>query len=208
MVGVAAAARYRNVTEAGDDIFVPYRQAAPPTNYVVIRGSRPAEELAALVRRTVVEIDPNQAVTGVATLASLIDRNTARHRFNMILLLWFAACAMILAGTGVYSVIAESVVVRRREIAIRSVLGASKPRLVREMVYRALIFVVAGEVVGFGFVAGLGRLAAGLLYGVTPRDPVVLGLVMSFLFAVSLVAAIGPAWVAAGRDPNAALHES
>jgi len=68
--------------------------------------------------------------------------------------------------------------------------------------------VVAGEVAGFGFVAGLGRLAAGLLDGLTPRDPVVLGLVMSFLFVVSLLAALGPAWVAAGRDPNAALHES
>jgi putative ABC transport system permease protein len=207
VVGVCASARYRNVTESGDDIFVPYLQSEAPTNYVVIRGSRPAEELAALVRRTLAGMDPNQAVAGVATLGSLIDRNTARHRFNMILLLWFGACALILAATGVYSVIAEGVAVRRREIAIKTVLGARKSRLVREIVYRALVFVLAGEALGVGAVAGLGRLGSDLLYGVSPGDPVLLGWVLAFLFVVSLGAALWPAWAAAGRDPNAVLHQ-
>jgi len=121
VVGVCSSARYRSVTESGDDIFVPYLQSNVPTNYVVIRGSRPSEELGTLVRRTLAEIDPNQAIAGVATIGTLIDRNTARHRFNMILLLWFGACAVILAATGVYSVIAEGVTLRRREIAIKTV---------------------------------------------------------------------------------------
>src|SRR5258708_19694461 len=93
-------------------------------------------------------LDPNPAVAGVGALGNLIERNTARHRFNMILLLWFGACAVILAATGVYSVIAEGVAVRKREIAIKTVLGARKSRLVREMVYRALVFLLAGEAVG------------------------------------------------------------
>jgi hypothetical protein len=206
VVGVSASARYRSVTEYGDDIFVPYLQSTVPTNYVVIRGSGPPEELAALVRRTLAGLDPNQAVAGVATLGDLIDRNTARHRFNMILLLWFGACAVILAATGVYSVIAEGVAVRRREIAIKTVLGARKPRLVRDMVSRALVFVVAGEAVGVFCVTGLSRFGTELLYGVSPRDPVLLGSVLIFLFVVSLFSALGPAWVAAGRDPNPALQ--
>src|ERR1700730_6040095 len=208
VIGVCASARYRSVTQSGDDIFVPYLQSGVPTNYVVIRGSRPAGDLAALARRTLARIDPNQAVADVATLGSLIDRNTARHRFNMILLLWFGACAVILAATGVYSVIAEGVAVRRREIAIKTALGARKPQLVREIVYRALIFVLAGEAVGLCCIAGLGRLGSELLYGVSPRDPVILGSVVTFLFVVSLGAAVGPAWVSAGRDPNAALQET
>ncbi len=159
-----------------------------------------------MVRRTLAGLDPNQAVAGVATLGSLIDRNTARHRFNMILLLWFGVCAVILAATGVYSVIAEGVAVRRREIAIKTVLGARKPRLVRDMVSRALVFVLAGEAVGLFCVAGLSRLGSELLYGVSPRDPMLLGSVLIFLFVVSLVSALGPAWVAAGRDPNPALQ--
>ena len=98
--------------------------------------------------------------------------------------------------------------VRRREIAIKTVLGARKPLLVREIVYRALVFVLAGEAVGLCCIAGLGKLGSELLYGVSPRDPAILGLVLTFLFVVSLGAAVGPAWVAAGRDPNAALQET
>jgi ABC-type antimicrobial peptide transport system permease subunit len=153
-------------------------------------------------------LDPNQAVSDVVTLGTLIARNTARHRFNMILLLWFGACALILAATGVYSVIAEGVAARRREIAIKTVLGARKPRLVREIVYRALLFVLAGETVGLSCMIALGRLGSDLLYGVSARDPVLLGCVVGFLFVVSLGAALGPAWAAAGRDPNRSLHET
>ena len=208
IVGVAASARYRSVTQAGDDIFLPYLQAAPPTNYIVIRGPRPPEELASAVRRTLAQLDPSQAVSAVATLGTLIDRNTARHRFNMILLLWFGCCAVLLAATGVYSVIAEGVAARGREIAIKSVLGARKFRLVREMVFRALAYVAAGEALGVCCTAALTRLAAELFYGVSPHDPMVLTGVLAFLFAVSLAAALGPAWMAAGADPNTVLHQS
>jgi predicted permease len=208
VVGVCADARYRNITETGADIFVPYRQATAPTNYVVIRGTRPAIELAALVRRTLAAIDPTQAVASVATIGELIDRNTARHRFNMVLLLWFGVCAALLAATGVYSAIVEGVAARGREIAIRTALGAGRPRLVREMLTPALVFVLAGEAVGLGGAVALGALASELLYRVSSRDPAILLPVLVFLFVVSLAAAFRPAWVAAGADPTASLRDS
>ncbi len=199
VVGVAGDARYRDVTQAGADLFVPYLQASASTNYLVIRGTRPAGELAALVRRTLAALDPAQAIAGVATLGEMIDRNTARHRFNMILLLWFAACAAVLAGTGIYSVIAESVAARRREIAIRNALGAGRARLVRDIVSAAMVFVLAGEAAGVASAVALGTEASGLLYGVSPRDPAILGAVLAFLFGVSLASAFYPAWIAS-RD--------
>src|SRR6202035_5299916 len=82
VIGVSADARYRSITQAGADIFVPYLQASAPTNYLVIRGAG-----AEVVRRALTEIDPNQAVVSVATIGELIDKNAARHRFNMVLLL-------------------------------------------------------------------------------------------------------------------------
>src|SRR5204863_8529173 len=103
--------------QPGTDLFVPYSQAWQPTNYVVIRGASSAAELAALVRRTLAGIDSTQAIAGIATIGELIDASAARHRFNMILLLWFAAFAAAVAAMGVYSVIAEAMVVRQREIA-------------------------------------------------------------------------------------------
>jgi predicted permease len=207
VVGVAAEARYRSITQRGADLFVPYTQAGQGTNYLLLRGNRTAPELAALARKTLAEVDSTQAVAGIATLGELIDRNAARHRFNMILLGWFGACAVVLAAMGIYSVIAEGVTGRRREIAIKTVLGARKPRLVREIVYRALGFVLAGEAAGLVLIAGFGRLGSELLYEVSPRDPRILGGVLGLLFVVSLVAALFPAWAAAGRNPNAALRE-
>jgi putative ABC transport system permease protein len=208
VVGVCSDARYRSITQRGVDIFVPYLQALQPTNYVVIRGTQRARDLAVLVRHTLAEIDSSQAVAGVATIGELIDGNTARHRFNMILLLWFGICAAILAATGVYSVIAEAMAAQELEIAIKTALGARKSRLVREMVSGTLGFVVIGEAVGICCAAALGPLASDLLYGVSPRDPTILASVGAFLFIVSLMASFWPAWIAAGRDPNASLRAS
>jgi putative ABC transport system permease protein len=208
VVGVCSDARYRNITQTGADIFVPYLQALQPTNYVVIRGTQYAEDLAALVRRTLAGIDSNQAVSGVATIGELIDTNTARHRFNMILLLWFGVCAAILAATGVYSVIAETMTARQNEIAIRTALGAQRARLVRDMISGTLVLVLVGESLGALIVSAVGKLGSELLFGVSARDPLVLGSVAAFVFTVSLGASVWPAWFAAGSDPKAALRAS
>ncbi|WP_321472379.1 ADOP family duplicated permease [uncultured Paludibaculum sp.] len=206
VIGVAAEARYRRVTETGIDLYVNYLQTGIPTNYVVVRGTRPTQELVALVRQAAAEIDPRQAIAGTATLGDLIDRDTARHRFNMIVLVWFAACAVILAAAGVYSVITESLAVRTREIALKVALGAGRPRLLRELAGSALAFVVIGELLGLVAAAAAGRAATDLLYTVKPSDPLVLAAVFAFLFLVSTAAAIQPAWTAARRDPRAALQ--
>jgi putative ABC transport system permease protein len=187
---------------------VPYLQASPPTNYVVIRGTKSPADLAALVRRTLATLDSNQTVAGVATIGELIDANSARHRFNMILLLWFGVCAAVLAATGVYSVVTESMAAREHEMAIKTALGAQRTRLVREMVSGTLWFVLAGETLGVLAVFVFGNLGAELLYGVSPRDPLLLGSVTAFLFVVSLLAALAPAWWTAGDDRNAALRVS
>jgi len=208
VVGISSDARYRSITQRGADIFVPYSQAAQPTNYLVIRGTQSAKDLTALVRRKLAEIDSTQAVAGVATIGELVDRNAARHRFNMILLLWFGMCAAVLAATGVYSVIAEAMAARKREIAIKNALGAQRSRLVRDMISRTLVLVLLGELLGACIVCALGRLGSELLYGISERDPLVLGSVSVFLFLVSLWSAFWPAWSAAGLDPKAALWAS
>jgi predicted permease len=206
VIGVSADARYRSVTQAGANIFVPYLQARAPTNYLVIRGRMAAADLAGLVRRTLAEIDSNQAMAGVATLGELIDRNTARHRFNMFLLLWFGICAAILAATAVYSVVAETMAARRREIAIKTALGASRPRLVREMVSGTLRFALIGEGVGVAGTVALGSFASDLLYGVSPRDPILFGSLGAFLFLVSVISASWPVWTVAGSKPTSELR--
>jgi hypothetical protein len=206
VVGVAGDARYRSITQPGSDVFVANTQATPSTNYLVIRGTRSAGDLAGLVRATLAGIDPNQAVAGVATLGELIDRNSARQRFNMTLLVWFGICAAILAASGVYSVVGETMASREREVAIRSALGAQRGRLVREMVSRTIGFVLLGELAGIGVVIGLGKVESGVLYGVSARDPRLCAAILAFLFVTSVAAAFWPAWSMAGKDLRATLQ--
>jgi putative ABC transport system permease protein len=205
VIGICADARYRSITQTGADIFVSYLQAAQPTNYVVIRGTESPGDLAALVRHTLAQMDSSQTIAGVATIGELIDANSARDRFNMILLLWFGVCATILAASGVYSIITETMAAREHEIAIKTALGAPRIRLAREMISGTLAFVLAGETFGALTAWAFGKLGAELLYGVSARDPWLLGSVGAFLFLVSLMAALWPAWSAAGCDPKASL---
>jgi putative ABC transport system permease protein len=167
-----------------------------------------AQELAAQVRKTLSAIDPNQAVARIATIGELIDRNAARHRFNMMLLIWFAVCAAILAATGVYSVIAETMAARRREIAIRTALGAQKARLTRDVIAEPLLFVFAGEAIGVAMFWAFGRIGADLLYGVSMHSTLLMCSVATFLFGVSAAAAWWPAWSASGEDAAPPLRAS
>ena len=107
-------------------MFVPYLQANPPTNYVVIRETQSVSDLANMVRRTLSSMDPSQTIAGVATISELVDANSARHRFNMILLLWFGVCAAMLAAGGIYSVIAGLIAGREHEVTIKAALGAQR----------------------------------------------------------------------------------
>jgi predicted permease len=206
VVGVVADARYRRVVEAMDDIYVPDRQATPPTNYLVIRGTSPAADLLALVRRTLKDLDPAQAIAGEATLGQLLERNTARNRFNVSIMLLFAAGAILLAAAGIHSVIGETVAVRKKEIAVKTALGASRPRLVSESIRQSLAFVAAGELAGLVAALLLAHAASGLLYSVTPTDPAVLTTVTLFVFLTATLASLIPAWAATNQDTRATLQ--
>ena len=205
VIGICKDARCRDITRTGADVFMPSHQAGPATRHIAIRGNRPAGELAMLAKRSVKEIDPRQVVSGIATIGDLIDRNAARHRFNMLLLVWFGAWAVVLAFSGIYSMISESVSSRRAEIAIKTALGAQRHRTVRNIISRTVRFAVIGQVAGLLLVAAFGPLGSDLFFEVSVRDPVVLATVGTFLFLVSVVAAFLPAWIAAGTEPQVSL---
>ena len=206
VVGVAANARYRRVVQPADDLYVPYRQVNTPTNYLVLRGVVPAGELLTLVRRTLKEIDPGQAIASVASLDELILRDTARNRFNLVVMMLFVVGAVLLAASGIHSVVGESVAVRAKEMAVKTALGAARWQLVSEAITSALMFVAAGELAGVLIALALGRATADLLYGVSPSDPAVLLGVSALVFCVAVIASFIPAWIATGRDPFRSLQ--
>lgn len=199
VVGVVADARYRGITKTGNDVYAPNLQAGN-TAYVAVRGTRPKGELLSMLRRVLAEQEPGQALAGAATIGELIETNAERHRFNMTLLLWFAACAAVLAAGGVYGVVSGTVTGRRREIAIKSALGAGRHQVVREVTGRCLRYVDAGGMIGMAGTVTFARLGSDLHYGVSGRDPFVLGGAFAFLLVTALISAWLPAWLGTRSD--------
>jgi ABC-type antimicrobial peptide transport system permease subunit len=208
-VGVAADTRYRGVTTTGDDIYISYLQTGIPVNYLVVR-SRDAGtqgDIVGLVRKEVAQLDSSQAIANIATIAQLVDRDTARQRFTMTLLIVFGLGALLLAGAGVYSVVSESVSARKRELAIRTALGADWPNLIRAIIGRTIRVVLLGEIAGSLAAIAAGRGMSDMLYGVQPADPMILGATLLFLLAVSILAALVPARRAIRQEPRTVLQQ-
>ncbi len=205
VIGTVADVRFRGVRQAGEDVYVPHTQVDTPTNYLIVRGNLPAGELASLVRETVRAVAPGQAIAAEATFGELADRNTARDRFHLMLLLVFAAGALLLAIAGVHSVTRETVSVRAKELAIRVAVGASRSRLAVETSRGILVWVAVGACVGLGLSLWMGRAAASLLYEVSHRDPLILAGSAAFVVAAAALSSFGPSWKAAGRDPRGQL---
>ena len=136
-----------------------------------------------------------------------MDRDTARQRFSMALLIVLGLGALLLAGAGVYSVVSESVSVRKRELAIRTALGANRHNLIRTIIGRTVKVVLLGEIAGLLGAIAAGRGISDMLYEVHSANPVILGVALLFLLAVSILAALVPARRAIRQEPRTVLQQ-
>jgi predicted permease len=142
----------------------------------------------------------------VRSLDEVLEPGYRSYRLGAALFGIFAGAAVLLAGLGVYSVLAYAVRGRNRELGVRLALGASPPELIRLVVGDGLRLVAIGLVLGWVVALAGGRALGSLLYGVAPTDPLVLGLSLLVLLGVALVASMVPARRAARVDPMAALR--
>ena len=118
----------------------------------------------------------------------------------------FGALALIVAGVGLYSVVAYLVADRTRELGVRLALGATAGRVVRDVVARGLATAAIGVVVGALVAIGLGRFIQPLLFGISAHDPPVFATVGGIVIVIALVASWGPARRAGRVDPVNALR--
>ena len=161
---------------------------------------------AATLRKQIADIDPTQRVYDVKTLDHALAESISPRRFNLFLLAAFAGTALVLAGVGIYGVIAYLVAERTREIGVRMALGARRGQVVGMVLGQAAPLAAIG--IGAGLVAswGLTRLMSSLLYGVSPNDPAVFAAVAAALGTTAMAACLGPAIKAARVDPVTALR--
>lgn len=144
--------------------------------------------------------------TQTVVLEDAVRASFATERFNMLIVVAFAALALGLAAVGIYGVTSYTVATRRGEIGIRRALGASRPRVASEVVRRIGAQTAVGVVVGIGVAAMGGRMLTSLLVGVEPTDPGVLLSVAVLLGTVSLAATALPVLRAVGVAPTEALR--
>jgi predicted permease len=203
VVGVVGDVRHMTLEEgSGNEFYIPMRQTQ---DYgvvdLVVRSSLPTGELAARLREVLRPIEPNLPTSNLRTMQTAVDRAASPRRFVMILLAGFAGFALILASLGIYAVISYSVNQRKNEIGIRMALGAS-PGTVRQLILRETMR-LAGIGAAIGFVGAMlaTRLAASLLYGVTPTDPVTFAGMIGVFGGVALLAGYLPALRAARIEP-------
>ena len=186
--------------------FRPYTQAGWPVMNVVVRTIHAPAAFGAAVKKAIANVLPDWPVSGFQTMEEVVHDSTGSRRFPMLLLSVFSVLALFLAAVGIVGVVGHSVTQRTYEIGLRMALGAGTVDVLRLVVSGNMLWVLSGLAAGLAGSAGLTRLLSGLLYGVRPLDPVVLGTVSALLAGVALFASYLPARRAARIDPMEALR--
>ncbi len=150
--------------------------------------------------------DRDLPLVRVRPMTAIVDASSGDTRMSSVLTTVFAFVAALLAGVGIYSLIAYSVAQRTREIGIRLALGANRTSVVRLVVKEGLTLAAIGLVVGCGAALLLTRTLQTLLFEVSPTDPAVLAVTAIGLLVVAAVASLVPALRAIRVDPANALR--
>jgi predicted permease len=176
--------------------------------YLVIRTAGDPARLAGAVRGQIAAIDKLQPASDMKTLEERRAGYFAPRRVNMLLVAAFAALALILAAVGIYGVVSYSASRRTHEIGVRMALGAGQGEILRMVVAGGIGPIGAGVALGLLSSAGLTRLIASELWGVSVMDPWTFAAVIAVLAVCGVAACLLPAWRAARLDPTRALrHE-
>lgn len=158
------------------------------------------------VKSAIWSVDRNLPMDNVKSLDRAMAEPITSARFSMTLLSSFAGIAMILACVGIFGATAYGVAQRSQELAVRLALGATPGDLLWLILREALQVAGVGVVLGLGVALLATRALTRLLFGVTPTDPVTLGVVALGLLTVALVSCLVPALRAANVDPAIPLR--
>jgi putative ABC transport system permease protein len=173
---------------------------------LAIRTTGETSNLVGAVRQIIREVDPDQPVSNVATMAELLGTEAAQRRMGMIMLAGFAALALLLASLGIYGILAYFVTQHTNEIGVRQALGATPRNILFLVLRKGMALTLLGVAIGLGASFALTRLMSSLLFGVKAADPLTFVTVPLLLALVALVACLVPALRATRIDPLVALR--
>jgi predicted permease len=208
VVGVAATARNRGLQEAPEPaIYIPYNMATVPGGTFLLKTEVEPLSIARAARERVRSVEADLPVTEVRTLEEYLSRfERAYPRFSTTLFSIFGAVGLLLAATGLYSVVSYSVAQRTHEFGIRMALGAQRRHVLRLVAASMMVLIAIGTAAGFVGSIALGHVTSRFVEGWNPRDPVAYVAVAAVLVFTGLLACWFPARRATAIDPMAALR--
>jgi ABC-type antimicrobial peptide transport system permease subunit len=184
--------------------FVP---VIPRSMDLVVRTSGDADRLIPAVRQEIAGIDRSLPITWLVTADGRLSERLEGRRFDSQVLLAFSAIAVLLSAAGLYVLLAYEVALRKREIAIRSALGADRKSIVALVLARGLRLAVLGAVVGIVFAGWSARVVQSLLYDTSALNAASYTAAGFVVLVIATIAAAIPAMRAAKVSPMAVLRE-
>ncbi len=208
IVGVVETGKYESLGEDPQPVvFRPIEQANTGQVTVVARTALPAAQAAQMLRKTILDLDPELTLYNVGSLQDQLALPLFPARAAAIVLGAFGFLAMVLAATGLFAVVAYAVARRTREIGIRMALGARPREVLASVLERTLVLCAVGVSIGTLVTMAAGRLLSAVLYGISPRDPATYAAAVLLMAAVAILACWNPAARAIRIDPARTLRE-
>jgi putative ABC transport system permease protein len=205
VIGIAGDVRGRSVTKAPEPWS--YRPAVKPSwGTIQVRTALPEAQMAAAIREVARSIDPVVTPHDIEAFGASVDRALSEERLFARLSAIFAVVAVLIAGIGIFGMMAGAVAERRKEFGIRLALGA-RGRAIAALVLRsALVLSAIGLAIGLAGATVLRRFIESRLFGVTAMDPLTIASAVAAILSVGIVASLVPAMRAARVDPVRSLR--
>jgi predicted lysophospholipase L1 biosynthesis ABC-type transport system permease subunit len=210
VVGVVADIRAQGPErEPFPQMFVSLAQSAPPrtVDLFVRTSSGDPQAMTGTLRAAVRGVEKNASIGEVATLEQQFGTYFAQRRFQTSLLIGFSIVALLMAAVGIYGLIQYSIATRTQEIGIRMAIGAEAGGIFRMILGEGMKLTLTGLMPGLLGALWLSQASSGLLFGVTPTDPLTFIVAAILLIAVAIAACYFPARRATKIEPILALRQ-
>jgi ABC-type antimicrobial peptide transport system permease subunit len=194
--------------EKGNVAYVPLesREDAETVTTIEVRAADDAVALIPAVRRAVQSVSPSLPWVDIHPVSQDLDPELRPRRISASIFTTFGILALGLAAVGLYGLLAYAVARRSHEIGVRKALGAADSGIVRMVLRGALGITLVGIAIGLAASLAASRIVASQLYGVSPRDPVILSISAASLVVVTIIAALAPLRRATRVDPVVTLR--
>jgi len=173
---------------------------------LVIHSSQPPEALLPSIRQIIHSADPQQPISDIRTMDEVVAGETESRTIQMRVLVVFTGVAILLAGLGIYGLLAFTVSMRQQEFGIRIALGAGQGDIFKMVLVQGAYLAVAGLLPGLAFAYIAARLLQSLLAGVRPADALTFSTATALCLITMLLGTLFPALRAVRADPTAVMR--